>query len=122
MDPSQGYVIHIGINGNTFTKSDWNKRRKEGYIINPPGLHFWSVEHIPAYTNTHIVCRIQETMSTLRCKKRVIKEPSLSPRDHLPLPTPPTLLPINQARHCDTAASVFFPESSFEARHKLKTT
>ena len=33
------------------------------------------------------------------------------PRDHLPLPTPPSWLPIPKARHCDTAATAVVPES-----------
>ena len=55
------------------------------------------------------------------CKKCMIKEPLSSPRDHLPLPTPPSLSPIPQARHRDAAASAVFPESSFEDSHKVKT-
>ena len=54
-------------------------------------------------------------MSNLRCKKCVIKEPSLIPPDHLPLPTPLPLLPIPQARHRDATASVIVLESSFES-------
>ena len=56
-------------------------------------------------------------MSTLICTKYVINEPSLIPWYHLPLPTPPLLLQIPQARHCDAAASFVVPESIFEASH-----
>ena len=56
-------------------------------------------------------------MSTLRCTKVGIKEPSLSPWDHLPLPTPLYLLPLPQDRHHDAASSVVVPESIFEAIH-----
>ena len=34
-----------------------------------------------------------------------------SPRDHLPLLTPPSLLPIPQAHHCNAATSVVVPKS-----------
>ena len=61
-------------------------------------------------------------MSTLRCKKCVIKEPSSSTQAHLSLSTPPSMLPITQARHRDAAASVVVPELIFEASHKVKTT
>ena len=61
-------------------------------------------------------------MSNLRCTKCVIKEPLSSPRSHLPLPMHLSLLPIPQARHRNSAASVVVPKSIFEASHKVKTT
>ena len=60
-------------------------------------------------------------MYTLRCKKCVIKEPSLIPWAHLPLTTPLLLLPIPQAHNYNAASSIIAPESSFEASHKVKT-
>ena len=61
-------------------------------------------------------------MSTLRCTKCAINEPWLSPQAHLPLPTPPSLSPIPQARHCNAAAFVVVPELIITSSHKLNTT
>ena len=61
-------------------------------------------------------------MSTLRCKKCVIKEPPSIPLANFPLPMPLSLLPIPHVRHRDVTASVVVPELSFEASHKVKTS
>ena len=59
-------------------------------------------------------------MSTLRCTKCVIKEPSSSPWGHRPLPTPPSLSPIPQVHNRAAADSIVVPELSFEDIHQVK--
>ena len=65
MDPYQGWVICIGINGHPFTKTSRKKRKEEGYIIDPSDLQFLSEYGIPAYTNTHSICRSQALASVI---------------------------------------------------------
>ena len=42
-----------------------NKRIEEVYIIRPSGLHFWSEERIPEYTNNHSIHRSQSIASVI---------------------------------------------------------